>query len=200
MSKFVKASGLLGILAITGCATTAPQDTALSSGSVLAPVNTASGTGAAIGTTSAIAGNAISANTPGASQMPALAGMLVQQLGISPLQAMGGAGSIFSVAQRLMNPTSFGLVSNAVPGMSDLLAAAPALGGSLPGAGGLLGNAASALGSGSNLGQLALLANSFQSLGLSGNMVNQFIPIILQYVQSQGGASTMGLLQSALMP
>jgi hypothetical protein len=134
----------------------------------------------------------------GASQTPALVGLLVQQLGISPQQAMGGAGSIFSVARQTMNPSNFGLVSNAVPGMSQLLAAAPRMAGSSMG-GGLMGNAANALG-GSSLGQMAMMANAFQSLGMGSGMVNQFIPVILQYVQAQGGSSTMGLLQSALMP
>jgi hypothetical protein len=134
--------------------------------------------------------------TPAAAQTPKLVNILVQQLGISHQQALGGAGSIFSLAKRSMNPTSFGKVSQAVPEITQLLSAAPALGNS----GGLLGAAATALGTGSELGNLAMLASSFQQLGLNSSMVSRFIPVILQYVQAQGGASTMGLLQAALMP
>lgn len=169
-------TAIMMALAMTGCAATSPQQTA-----------------------AAIAGN-MAGVSPIASQSPALVGLLVQQLGISPAQAMGGAGSIFSVAQQMMTPNNFGLVSNSVPGMSQMLAAAPKMAGYGSGAGGLMGSAASALGGGSSLGQMAMLASSFQNLGLGTGMVNQFIPVILQYVQTQGGASTMGLLQSALMP
>jgi Protein of unknown function VcgC/VcgE (DUF2780) len=139
------------------------------------------------------------ASTPATAQTPSLVGILVQQLGITPQQATGGAGSIFSLAKQSMSPGSFGQVSNAVPGMDQLLAAAPALGGSTSGSGSLMGSAASALG-GSGLGNMAALVSSFQSLGLSSGMMNQFIPVILQYVQGTGGLSTMGLLQSAIMP
>ena len=138
-------------------------------------------------------------SAPVAAQAPSLVNILVQQLGVSPQQATGGAGSIFSMAKQSMSANAFGQVSNAVPGMSQLLAAAPLLGGSNAGAGGLMGGAASAIGGGS-LGNMAALASSFQSLGMGSGVMNQFIPVILQYVQSSGGPSTMGLLQSAIMP
>ena len=44
------------------------------------------------------------------------------------------------------------------------------------------------------------LAGSFQNLGLNADMASKFLPIVLQYVQTQGGVSTMSLLQSALLP
>lgn len=134
--------------------------------------------------------------TPIAAQTPNLVHILTQQLGISHQQALGGAGSIFLLAKQGMNPASFGKVSQAVPEITQLLSAAPALAPS----GGLLGAAATALGSGSQLGNLAMLAGSFQQLGLNSSMVSQFIPVILRYVEARGGTSTMGLLQTALMP
>ena len=63
-----------------------------------------------------------------------------------------------------------------------------------------MGSAASALGGGSSLGNMAVLASSFQGLCMDSGMMSQFIPVILQYVQTQGGSATMGLLQGALMP
>lgn len=151
-----------------------------------------------VGTAASTVGS-IAGATPATAQAPSLVGILVQQLGITQQQATGGAGSIFSMAQQSMSPSSFGQVSQAVPGMSQLLSAAPALGGSTSGAGSLMGSAASALGGGS-LGNMAALASSFQSLGMDSGMMSQFIPVILQYVQGQGGSTTMGLLQGALMP
>jgi Protein of unknown function VcgC/VcgE (DUF2780) len=148
--------------------------------------------------TNGMIGN-VANSVSGTAPTPSLVNVLVQQLGISPQQATGGAGSIFSVAKKSMSPMKFAQVSNAVPGMGKLLAEAPALSGSNSAYGGLMGSAANAFG-GSSLGNMALLIGSFQSLGMNAGMMNQFIPVILQYIQGTGGSSTMGLLQSALMP
>jgi len=42
------------------------------------------------------------------------------------------------------------------------------------------------------------LATSFQQLNLSPSMVNQFIPVVVDYVKNTGGQMTANLLQSAL--
>jgi Protein of unknown function VcgC/VcgE (DUF2780) len=144
-------------------------------------VGTVAGQLPSVGAATSMVGSVAGA-VPAATQTPSLVGILVQQLGITPQQATGGAGSIFSMAQQSMNPSSFGQVSQAVPGMSQLLSAAPALGG------------------GGSLGNMVALASTFQSLGMNSSMMGQFIPVILQYVQGQGGNATMSLLQSALMP
>lgn len=212
MKKLTTRVTFVAVLVIAGCAI-APQEVAQSNSVGLSSTETVAGQIPAVGMPSAVsaAGQLPSVGTaagmagsvagvaPLAGQVPSLVNILVQQLGITPNQAMGGAGSIFSMAQQSMSPTSFGQLSNAVPGMGQLLAAAPALGGSASGAGSLMGSAASALG-GSSLGNMAALASSFQNLGMGSGMMNQFIPIILQYVQGTGGSSTMGLLQSALLP
>lgn len=138
-----------------------------------------------------IAGSVPAVGTPG------LVDILVRQLGITNEQALGGAGSIFSVAQQHLSVSDFTKLSGAVPGMDQYLAAAPKAAASTSGSAGLLGAAGTALG-GSSLGSMAALAGSFQSLGLSPGMVGQFVPVVLDYVQGQGGSSAMGLLQSAL--
>jgi hypothetical protein len=126
-----------------------------------------------------------------------LVNTLVNQLGISPVQALGGAGSIFSVAKQSMNASDFSTLSKAVPGMDQYLSNAPqvpaAANSSLLGAAsGLLGNQAG------GLGNLASLASSFQTLGMNSNMISQFVPVVMQYVQQQGGTGAMSLLQNAL--
>lgn len=212
MKKLTTMVSFTAVMVITGCAATAPQEIAQASGTGMSSAGSVASemTSAAMPSAASVAGQlpsvgaaaemagSVAGAAPVAGQAPSLVNVLVQQLGITPAQATGGAGSIFSMAQQSMSPTSFGQVSNAVPGMSQLLAAAPALGGSTSGAGGLMGSAASALG-GSSLGNMAALASSFQSLGMGSGMMNQFIPVILQYVQGTGGSSTMGLLQSALL-
>jgi Protein of unknown function VcgC/VcgE (DUF2780) len=145
-----------------------------------------------------LSGNIVG-TAPVASQAPSLVDILVRQLGITPEQAAGGAGAIFSTAKQGMSPTDFSQVIKAVPGMNQYLAAAPSQTAPIYGMAGLMSAAGSALGgSGSTLGNMASLVASFQSLGLNSGMVSQFIPVILQYAQTQGGAATMSLLQSAL--
>lgn len=157
---------------------------------------------ASVGAAAAIPGSLPSAATTGQSALaaatPALVNILSQQLGVSSQQAIGGAGAIFSIAKQGLPASDFGQISSVVPGMPQILAAAPRIASSSTG--GLLGAAGSALGASSGLGQLANAAIAFQNLGLGAGMVNQFIPIMLQYVQNQGGSATMGLLQRVLLP
>jgi hypothetical protein len=124
----------------------------------------------------------------------ALIESLTSQLGVSEEQATGGAGAIFQVAQDRMAPPQFSQLSDAVPGIDGLLGAAPPLGGTS----GMLGGATSALGMG-ELGGLTELAGPFTKLGLSPDMASQFVPIVLDYVQSEGGQQAMSLLQTALL-
>lgn len=119
--------------------------------------------------------------------------LLANQLGISPNQAAGGAGSIFRTARENMTPQAFETVAQSIPGMDNLLAAAPAL----P-ATGLLGGSSSILGGNSQLGSVAGLASAFQQLNLSPDMIGQFIPIITRSLESTGGSTAAGLLRSAL--
>jgi hypothetical protein len=71
---------------------------------------------------------------------------------------------------------------------------------------GALGGIASSLGAGGlgdkmgGLGDLANLASGFSQLGLSTDMVGKFLPIVLSFVQNQGGDSMKGLLEKVLNP
>jgi hypothetical protein len=112
--------------------------------------------------------------------------LLVNQTGVSKQQAAGGAGSIFSLAKQRLSPADFSKVANAVPEMNSLLAAVP--GGVSPGSG-IMGD----------LSGMAGVVSNFQALGLGQDMVSRFIPVILNYVQQQGGTSVMNLLQGALL-
>ena len=123
-----------------------------------------------------------------------LIGLLSKQFSITPKQAAGGAGSLFGFAKTQLSPADFGKVSDAVPGMDGLLKAAPkvkpsaaqsalgSMGGMLPG----------------NIGGLANVASQFKTLGLSPDMVTQFIPVLTQFVGGKGGADVAGLLGGVL--
>ena len=192
MKTILSITAVSFMIAMTGCVSS-PKGSSSAAMMGQTPAN-------AVSTISAIAGVPI-ANTARSSsavaQTPNLVNLLVQQLGVSHQQASGGAGIIFAMAKQSMSPSSFGQISQAVPGMSQLLSAAPILKAATP-AKGLIGSVANSLGAGNNVGRMLTMANSFQSIGLNSTMVRQFIPIILQYVQTQGGPATTSLLQSAL--
>lgn len=129
-------------------------------------------------------------------QDTSLVSLLTQQLGVTENQAQGGAGSIFNFAKEKLSPPDFAQVSNSVPDMNGLLDAAPKKENSM---GGMLGGATSMFGgSGSSLEGLASLASSFSQLGLSPDMVNQFVPVILDYVKTNGGETVSNLLAAIL--
>ncbi len=142
------------------------------------------------------AGEAAKSAVPGATSETGLTGLLMQQLGITQPQAEGGAGALFQLAKSRMSTEDFTTLGDAVPDMQNLLAAAPATG-TL--GGGMMGNLGGMTGDlGATGGSLLGLTNSFQQLGLEANMVQKFIPVVVQYVQESGGSTIAGVLQSAL--
>jgi len=118
-----------------------------------------------------------------------LIGSLVDKLGVSEEQATGGAGAVFKEAKNNMSSGDYSQLLSSVPGIDSLISKAPQ-------SGGLAGKASSLLGG--SAGSMTGLADSFSKLGLSPDMVNQFVPVILDYVQSEGGQQAMTLLKSAL--
>jgi Protein of unknown function VcgC/VcgE (DUF2780) len=133
-----------------------------------------------------------SITSPVSADTSKLIGSLVDQLGVSKEQATGGSGAVFKEAKNNMSPGDYSQLLNAVPGIDSLISSAPKTGG-------LTGKASSLLsGSSGSAGGMAALADSFGKLGLSPDMVNQFVPVILDFVQSEGGKQAMGLLKNAL--
>lgn len=119
---------------------------------------------------------------------PELVGDLTKQLKVTPEQATGGAGSLFSLAKSKLKPEEFAKVSAAVPGMDSFLNAAPKQDAVSSAASAATGKASG----------LASVANQFKSLGLSPDMVAKFVPILNKFVGSKGGAAVEKLLASAL--
>lgn len=122
--------------------------------------------------------------------------LLTQNLGVSQEQAQGGAGLLFKLAKDKLNDADFKKVATAVPGVDELLKAAPSSGGGLMGALGMI--ASTFGGSAGKLGGLASLASGFSKLDLDSSMVGKFIPVILSFVQSKGGDSVKNLLEGVL--
>ena len=110
---------------------------------------------------------------------------LVEQLSnglsITPDQATAGAGALFSLAKSRLSPSDFKKISDAVPGMSSFLKAAPSTSGDPA-----VAELVSALPP--EVGDVASAALAFQKLNLSPDMIMKFLPILMSYIESKGGA------------
>lgn len=134
-------------------------------------------------------------STPVYAEDMGLVDLLSNQLGVTRHQAEGGAGSIFQLAKQNLSVEDFDSIAKAVPGIDGMMDAAPKAERDSSSPGGI----SSLLGSGSNtLGGIAGLTSAFDKLGLSGDMVGKFVPIILDYVKNKGGEGVMSLLKGAL--
>lgn len=121
--------------------------------------------------------------------------MLTSQLGITEDQAKGGSGLLFKLAKEKLGNTDFGQIANAVPGVESLISSAPESGGLASALGGL---ASSLGGKAGQLGNLASLAGGFKNLNLDSSLISKFLPIVLSFVESKGGAGIKGLLEKVL--
>ena len=134
---------------------------------------------------------------------------LVSNLGVNEDQAKGGAGLLFNLAKEKLGVGEFQQLTDKIPGVSDLIGSAPAPSAAASAGGGMmgaLGSVASSLGAGGlgdklgGLGSLAGLASGFSQLGLGSDMVGKFVPVVLSFVQNQGGDSMKGLLEKVMSP
>ncbi len=148
-------------------------------------------TNAAIASGATAAGNIKNIAETTGGQM-GLANILSRQLGVTQPQALGGAGAIFQAAQAGMEPQAFATLAQSVPGMTEMLNAAPTVSSPLSGVSSMLG------GTNNTLNSAVGLAASFQQLNLSPDMVGQFVPIVTNYVRNTSGQVTANLLRSAL--
>ena len=121
---------------------------------------------------------------------------LMSQLGVDEAQAKGGAGLLFRLAKDQLSGGDFSQLSAAIPGVDQLIEAAPDAGGGLLGG---FGGLASAFGGRVGaLGNLASLAEGFEALGLDSGMVSRFLPLVLSFVESQGGDRLQEMLAGVL--
>lgn len=186
--NWIQLSSLIIFIAVAGCATnTGPTNPLATASQGLSPMGDAAQSGTQI--LGAGAGSA-AASVAGVNQI-GLVDILVHRLGVSPQQALGGAGALFQAAQGSMNPQAFAALSKSIPGMDTMLGAAPNMSG-VSGLSSVMGD------SNSSLGGVAALAGSFQQLNLSPDMVGKFIPVVTDYVKQASGQATANLFQSAL--
>jgi hypothetical protein len=127
--------------------------------------------------------------------MQELVTSLMNQLGITPTQAQGGAGAIFKAARDRLGSSEFDKLLGSVPGIKDLVAQAPSSGG-----GGLLSGLASMAGKmgGGDMAQAAQLLASVSSLGINKDTLMKFIPVVMQFLESKGGPQLVQQVRTAL--
>ncbi|WP_371929353.1 DUF2780 domain-containing protein [Photobacterium sp. CCB-ST2H9] len=99
-----------------------------------------------------------------------LASMLTDQLGVSTEQAAGGAGALLSMAASQLSGDQASELTKLIPGSENLMDAIPA------GLGGMLNN-------------MDALGPVFTALGLDASMISQFVPIITQFLGTQGASA-----------
>jgi hypothetical protein len=122
---------------------------------------------------------------------PELVGALSKELGATPEQAAGAAGSLFGIAKSRLKAEEFSQVANAVPGMDSLLKAAPA-------AAGAVGTSGALSQLGGSAGSLASAASAFTKLGLKPDQVAKAIPVLTNFVTKSGGSAVGSLLSGVL--
>jgi Protein of unknown function VcgC/VcgE (DUF2780) len=113
---------------------------------------------------------------------PDLVNALSKEIGATPEQAAGAAGTLFGVAKTRLSPEQFAQVAKAVPGMDALLASAPALG------------AAGAL----SKGGLESATQAFGKLGLKPELVSKAVPVLTSFVSKSGGPNVGQMLAGVL--
>ncbi len=138
------------------------------------------------------------ASIGGLVQSGSLPDLLMKKTGVNQMQAQGGAGALFQLAKSKMQSDAFSKLEQSVPGMQGMLGAVPAV--QNPTAlGGLAGKLSSVTGgAGGSAGSLVSLVSAFQQQGMSPQMVQQFIPIVVDYVKNSGGGALASTLSSAL--
>jgi hypothetical protein len=119
---------------------------------------------------------------------------LTGQLGVTSEQASGGAGALFQMAKSNLSEGDFSQIAEVVPGIEAMMSSAQ----SSSKESGTVSAVTSMLGKNSSAGNLANLASAFDGLGMDSDMINQFMPIILDYLQSAGGDAVMSMMKGAL--
>ncbi|WP_052481205.1 DUF2780 domain-containing protein [Gilvimarinus agarilyticus] len=120
---------------------------------------------------------AVNSTQAGASQASGLMSSLTDQLGISQTQAAGGTSALMALASNALSDDNAAMLKDIIPS-----------------SGGAAGGLASSL-----MGSITSMdgvASAFSQLGLDPAMIEQFTPILMDYVGKNGGSDLLGQLSS----
>ncbi|WNJ96318.1 DUF2780 domain-containing protein [Vibrio ruber] len=107
-----------------------------------------------------------------------LISQVAKQLPISGEQATGGVGALLSLAQNRLSDKNNHELNQLIPGMEHLSTL----------------NQAGMKNGLSEINDMNAVVSTFKQLGLSPDMVSQFVPLILKYLNTQGASE--GLMGS----
>ncbi len=125
-----------------------------------------------------------------------LVSLLVSQLGVTKKQATGGAGAVFKTAKDNLEADEYATLTQSMPEITGYVEKAPEV---KKQSSGWMSSATSLLGdSGKKAESASSLLDSFDSLGMDGNILTKFTPVVLDYAQENGGDICVKLLQSVL--
>jgi hypothetical protein len=127
--------------------------------------------------------------------MKELVDLLTRQLGVTGMQAEGGAAVLLKAAKDKLGGDEFNQMLGGVPGLADLMKKAPATAGG-GGLGGLLGGLAGAVGG--NAALIGTIMGGFGKLGLGVEDARRFAPVILSFLKTQVGPDVVSKLEKTL--
>jgi hypothetical protein len=107
--------------------------------------------------------------------------LLTNQLGVTSNQAMGGTGSILSLAKERLSSMDFSTLTKLIPGSDSFMKAAKDLGAVT----GPVGNQAG-------------LTSAFSRLGMGPDMVPKFTQTLSEFVGKAGGQPASNLVMQAV--
>ena len=129
-----------------------------------------------------------------------LINLLTEKLGLDESQARGGAGLLLSKAKDALDGGSFDQIKSAIPEAESLIGDAPDA--EAEGSGGLMGmvgSAASKFGLG-GVADIADISAGFDKLGIPTDKLGDFATIVLDFIESKGGAGARQMVEKFLKP
>jgi len=122
---------------------------------------------------------------------PQLTDVLMQRAGVTQAQAQSGIGVLLQLAQSKLKAGEFAQLEQAIPNVQSLLSnVSPEM---------LSSVAELASGSGGTISNLITVVSLFKQLGMTPEQIQQFVPLVLDYVNTQQGATMAKLLGSAII-
>ncbi|WJG09472.1 DUF2780 domain-containing protein [Aliiglaciecola sp. LCG003] len=139
-------------------------------------------------------GEEVKQKTPNSNDMVAI---LAKNLGVNNQQAQGGLGSIFNYVKGNISADKFNQLSDSLPGVSDLINAAPDVS-QLKESGGLAGLMDKAAEYNDSLKAINNVKKQFEALGLKPEMIMQYVEQAKAYLDTEQGQQAKQLLMQGL--
>jgi hypothetical protein len=142
-------------------------------------------------------GMSVEAEKPVMPNVTDMVGSVSESLGVSKEQALGGLGAIFNYAKNNISAEQFATISKSLPGVSDLLKAAPDVSQleSSTGLSGLMDKAASY---NASLKAINDVKKQFEALGLQPEMITAFVQQAKAYLDTDEGKKIKDTLLQGL--